>query len=197
MDIRAGYSLVVLDDVGFMEERHRDLIASVRSAVSARGGLLISLSAVGDGPYIPEILDRRGVDEGLTVHLYQSDPDAALDDREAWKASNPALGSIKQISYMESEARRVSVTVKDQSSFRALDLNQPATPGTETLVDLADWNQCVDRRSTKPRRRLLRRDRHGRIEVSHVRLTFLSEIPTARNDSGSSTPPGTETEGGG
>ena len=61
------------------------------------------MSATGFGPYIPEILERRDVDPGLTVHLYQADPDAAIDDREAWKASNPALGRIKQWSYMESK----------------------------------------------------------------------------------------------
>ena len=138
----AGYSLVVIDDIGFMEERHRDLIGTVRSAVSARAGLLLSMSATGFGPFVPEILERRG-DPSLAVHLHQADAGAALDDEAAWLAANPSLGRVKQWSYMRSESRRVQTSVKDQATFRAYDMNQTAQPETETLVPADAWARCV------------------------------------------------------
>ena len=139
----AGYSIALVDDLGFLEERHRDLIASLRSAVSARAGLFLSMSAYGYGPYIPEIMERSGVDPGLVAHLYQCDPNAALDDQDAWRASNPALGRVKAMSYMISESRRVQISTKDQAAFRALDMNQLAQPDTETLVPADAWLRCV------------------------------------------------------
>ena len=132
----------MIDDIGFMEERHRELIGSVRSAVSARAGLLLSMSATGFGPFVPEIVERRG-DPALAVHLHQADPDAALDDEAAWLAANPSLGRVKQWSYMRSESRRVQTSVKDQATFRAYDMNQVAEPGTETLVPADAWLRCV------------------------------------------------------
>ena len=59
--------------------------------------------------------------------------------RKPW---NQGAG-IKSIDYMRSEARRVAVTRSDESSFRALDLNQPATPGSEMIFSLAEWQACV------------------------------------------------------
>ena len=44
---------------------------------------------------------------------------------------------------MESESRRVSVTVSDESSFRALDLNQPVSPTAEMIFSVSDWLKCV------------------------------------------------------
>lgn len=138
----AGYSLIVIDDLGFMSERHRDLIGTVRSAVSARAGLLLSMSATGFGPFVPEILERRG-DPALAVHIHQAHPDAAIDDESAWLAANPSLGRVKQWSYMRSESRRVQTSVKDQAAFRAFDMNQTAQPETETLVPADAWARCV------------------------------------------------------
>ena len=98
---------------------------------------------LGDGPFVPEILKRDG-DPGLAIHLHQAPEDCALDDEKAWAAANPGLScGIKRRSYMESESRRVSVTVSDESSFRALDLNQPISPTSEMIFSLSDWLRCV------------------------------------------------------
>ena len=138
----AGYDLAIIDEIGLLKERDRDLVASMRSSVSAKDGKFIALSVFGSGPYIPEILERRG-DPALAIHLYAAPPTATLDDEEAWAAANPGLKSgIKSAAYMKSEARRVKVTTSDQLSFRALDLNQPANPAAEMLVALDDFMAC-------------------------------------------------------
>ena len=108
----------------------------MRSAVSAKAGKFLSLSVHGDGPFIPEILERKG-SAGLAVHHYHAPEGCALDDEAAWDAANPGIkAGIKSIDYMRSEARRVAVTRSDESSFRALDLNQPAKPGSEMIFSL-------------------------------------------------------------
>ena len=153
----AGFDLSLIDEIGLLTERDRDLVNGMRSAISARNGRFVSISVHGSGPFIPEIIARRG-DKALAIHLYQASEKSDLGDLEAWRASNPGLCThaverpckdgdpecgIKFIEYMRDEARRVSVTTFDQPSFLALDLNRPATPGTISLVPLDEWIACV------------------------------------------------------
>ena len=138
----AGFDLAIVDELGLLKERDRDLVASMRSSVSARDGRFVSLSVFGSAPFIPEILERRG-DRGLVVHLFQAPSKSRLNDEAAWRAANPALAAgIKSATYMADEARRVAVTTSDQASFRALDLNRPAVPSTELLVSVDDFLDC-------------------------------------------------------
>ena len=139
----AGYDEAIIDELGLMAEKHRPLVASLRSSVSARSGRFMALSVHGDSPFIPEILARRA-DPGVAVHLFQPAPDCALDDEAAWHAANPGLAAgIKSIDYMRAEARRVISTPSDQASFRALDLNQPGSPSREMVCSPSDWSACV------------------------------------------------------
>ena len=123
----------------------------MRSSVSAKGGKFLSLSIHGDGPFVPEILGRKGA-PGLAIHHYAAAADCALDDSTAWRAANPGLGSIKSIDYMRAESRRVIATPSDQASFRALDLNQPGSPSKEMVCSPSDWAACVVPAETLPAR---------------------------------------------
>ena len=114
----------------------------MRSAVSARAGRFIGLTVHGSGPFVPEILKREG-QQGLAIHHYVSKPDCDLDDQDAWKAANPGLGIVKELSYMKQEAARVAATPADESSFRALDLNLPMEPGEEVILTPADLKNRV------------------------------------------------------
>ena len=139
-----GWDLSVCDEIGLMHEKHRELVNSLRSSVSARGGRFMALSVWGDGPFCGEIVQRRDA-PGVAVHLHQpASEDCALDDEAAWHAANPGLAAgIKQRSYMVSESRRVLATPSDQASFRALDLNQPGSPSREMVCSPSDWAACV------------------------------------------------------
>ena len=115
----------------------------MRSSVSAKAGKFAALSVHGFAPFVPEILERKGA-AGLAVHHYRAPEGCELDDEAAWDAANPGIkAGIKSIDYMRSEARRVAVTRSDESSFRALDLNQPAKPGSEMIFSLSEWESCV------------------------------------------------------
>ena len=138
----SGYDLAIVDELGLLEERDRPLVNGLRSSVSAKAGRFISLSVRGSSPFVPEILKRRG-DRALRVHLFEAPKGAALDDEAAWHASNPGLAlGLKSMQYMRDESRRVTATVADQSSFRALDMNQAVDPAASMLVSLSDWQAC-------------------------------------------------------
>ena len=147
-----SYDLSIIDEIGLLEERNRGLVNSMRSAVSAKAGKFLSLSVRGSGPFVPEILERKGA-AGLAVHHYHAPEGCSLADESAWDAANPGLGcGIKSRDYMRSEAARVSVTRSDEASFRALDLNQALAPGSEMIFSLAEWEACVvDEAALPPR----------------------------------------------
>ena len=139
----SSYDAAIVDELGLLAEKNRDLVSSMRSSVSAKAGKFLALSVHGAGPFVPEIIKRRG-EPSLALHLYQSDADCHLDDEKAWHDSNPGLAvGIKSIEYMRAEARRVLATPADQASFRAFDLNQPQDPGSEMIFALSDWKACV------------------------------------------------------
>lgn len=138
----SGFDLSIIDELGLLAERDRELVAGMRTATSAKDGRFLALTIHGSGPFVGEILDRRG-EPGLAIHHHAADPDAKLDDPQAWKAANPGLGTIKSLSYMESEARRVLATPGDQQHFRAHDLNVPASPTVELICGLDDWKACL------------------------------------------------------
>ena len=140
----SGFDLAIVDEIGLLEERNRDLVNGLRSSVSARDGKFLSLSVFGSGPFVPEILERHIQGEAaLRVHLYQADADAALDDEAQWHKANPGLScGVKSLSYMRDEAARVATTLADQPSFRALDLNIPGSPDKAMLVAVRDWLLC-------------------------------------------------------
>ena len=138
----AGFDLAVFDEIGLTRPRDRELVNSLRSSVSARNGRFLSLSVRGTSPFIPEILERRG-DPALAIHEYVAPDDCEIDDPLAWAAANPGIAcEIKQASYMADEARRVAVTISDEASFRAFDLNQAVEPMKEMVCAVSDLQAC-------------------------------------------------------
>ena len=141
----SGFDDSIIDELGLLDERHRDLVNGMRTAISARDGRFLALSIFGFGPFVPEIIERRE-DPAVAVHLYQAPEGSALDDGEAWHKANPGLkAGIKSLSYMQDESRRVLSTTggPDQSSFRAMEMNLPATPGAELIVPFSEWEACL------------------------------------------------------
>ena len=139
----SGFDESVIDELGLLSERNRELVNGMRSATSARDGRFMALSIMGDAPFTREIVERQH-DPAVAVHLYQPDPDCEIDDVRAWHAANPGLkAGIKSLAYMQDEARRVLASPADQASFRAHDLNLPQDPGRTMICSLTDWKACL------------------------------------------------------
>ena len=138
----SGYDDALIDELGLLDEKHRELVSGMRSAISARDGRFIALSIQGAAPFTKEMIDRAA-QPGIAVHHYAAPESCDLDDESAWHAANPGLAvGIKSMTYMQDEARRVALTPADQNAFRAYDLNQPQSPSRVLLCDPADWAAC-------------------------------------------------------
>lgn len=134
----SGFDLVLFDETGLTQERDRELLAGLRSSISARAGRVIHLSVRGASPLYREILENPAT----VAHVYAAPDDCALDDRGAWAAANPGLGTIKQLSYMENEVERLKAVPSDENTFRAFDLNQKLDPSQTMICKPDDLRAC-------------------------------------------------------
>ena len=134
----SGYDLVIFDETGLAPLRARDLLAGLRSSVSARGGRIRHISIRGDSELFGEILDNPAV----VSHVYAAPDDCEIDDEAAWRLANPGLGTIKSLQYMRDEVERIKGVASDEPSFRALDLNQAISPTREMVCTPDDLRAC-------------------------------------------------------
>ena len=134
----SGFDLVIVDETGLMPERSRELLAGLRSSVSAKGGRTMHISVRGDSPLYREILNNPAV----VSHVYAAPEGCELDDTSAWIAANPGLGGIKSLSYMKAEVERIRGAPGDENSFRAYDLCQALDPTREMILSPDDLRAC-------------------------------------------------------
>ena len=134
----SSFDLVIVDETGLLPERSRELLAGLRSSVSAKGGRIIHISVRGDSPLFAEVL----ANPANACHVFAAPDGCALDDRAAWHAANPGLGTIKQIGYMAHEVNRIRGAPTDEPSFRAFDLNQELSPTREMILSPDDLRAC-------------------------------------------------------
>ena len=120
----SGFDVVLCDETGLFPIRARDLLAGLRSSVSARNGKIRHISIRGDSSLFREILENPAV----VSHVYSAPAECKIDDEAAWRAANPGLGTIKSLDYMRAEVERVAGVPSDEPSFRALDLNLALSP---------------------------------------------------------------------
>ena len=134
----SSFDLVVVDETGLMPERSRELLAGLRSSVSAKDGRTVHISVRGDSPLYAEVLNNPAV----VAHVYMAPDGCKLDDEAAWRAANPGLGAVKSIVYMRNEVERIRGAPGDEPSFRAFDLNQPLSPTREMICSPDDLRAC-------------------------------------------------------
>ena len=134
----SSFDLVIVDETGLMPERSRDLLAGLRSSVSAKGGRVVHISVRGDSPLYGEIL----ANPATVAHVHAAPEGCTLDDESAWHAANPALGTIKSLAYMRAEVERIRGAPGDENSFRAYDLCQALDPTREMICSPDDLRGC-------------------------------------------------------
>ena len=138
----SGYDLVIVDETGLFPLRARDLLAGLRSSVSARAGKIRHISIRGDSELFREILENPAV----VSSVFAAADDCEIDDAAAWAAANPGLGTIKSIGYMREEVARVagvaeridgrSLADASDAAYQAGDLARAAELSREPNVHL-------------------------------------------------------------
>ena len=139
----SGFDLVVVDELGLLHERDRELIAGLKSSTSARNGRFIAISIYGSAPFIPEMIERAG-DPQVSIHAYVPEQTADPTDPETWAQGNPGLGTIKPVEYMQDRARISGTNPSDFAFFRSEDCNIPGSPSLEMICTPSDWKRITD-----------------------------------------------------
>ena len=134
----SGYDLCLVDETGLFPLRARELLAGLRSSVSARNGKIRHISIRGDSILFREILDNPST----AGRVYAAPDGCDIANEAAWRAANPGLGTIKSLDYMRAEVARVRGAPSDEPSYRAYDLNQALSPTREAVCTPADLDAC-------------------------------------------------------
>ena len=121
--------LAILDEAGQVKGPQDDFIDAITTAQGAHEEpLLIAIStqAPTDADLFSVWLDdaERSEDPSIVSHVYTAPEGCELDDREAWKAANPALGLFRSLRDVEEQAAQAQRMPASENTFRVLTLNQ-------------------------------------------------------------------------
>ena len=121
--------LAILDEVGQVKGPQDDFIDAITTAQGAHEEpLLIAIStqAPTDADLFSVWLDdaERSEDPSIVSHVYTAPEGCELDDREAWRAANPALGLFRSLRDVEEQAAQAQRMPASENTFRVLTLNQ-------------------------------------------------------------------------
>jgi phage terminase large subunit-like protein len=135
--------LAILDEVGQVKGPQDAFIDAITTAQGAHEKpLLIAIStqAPTDADLFSIWLDdaERSGDPAIVSHVYTAPEDCALDDEEAWKAANPAIGLFRSRRDVEEQAAQALRMPSAENTFRVLTLNQRVNM-VSAFVSAAVW----------------------------------------------------------
>lgn len=139
--------LAILDEVGQVRGPKSDFIDAITTAQGAHETpLLIAIStqAANDSDLFSVWLDdaETSKDPHIVSHVYSAPKTAALDDRKAWKAANPALEIFRSISDVERQAEEAMRMPSNENTFRNLTLNQRVST-VSPFMSRSVWESCA------------------------------------------------------
>lgn len=122
-------TLAILDEVGQIRGPQDDFVDAITTSQGAHAEpllLAISTQAPNDNDLFSIWLDdaETSKDPHIVSHVYAAKKDCALDDREQWKAANPALGTFRSLKDVEEQSAKAKRMPSAESTFRNLILNQ-------------------------------------------------------------------------
>ncbi len=142
-DARKAHGLApsfwVADEVA--QWRSRELWDNLATGMGKRAqalGVTISTQAADDLHFFSELLDAEP-DPTVYVQLHAAPKDCALDDPEAWRVANPALGVFLNEDQFADAAARAVRSPSFEPSFRLLNLNQRVA-AEGRFIEQADWD---------------------------------------------------------
>ena len=121
--------LAILDEVGQVKGPVDPFVEAITSSQGAYSNpLLIAIStqAPTDADMFSTWIDsyRAAPDPRIVCHVYEAPADGALDDKKAWAAANPALGTFRSVADVEKQCKAAMEMPANEPGFRNLILNQ-------------------------------------------------------------------------
>lgn len=140
--------LAILDEVGQVKGSQDDFIDAITTSQGAHDEpLLIAIStqAPTDADLFSKWLDdaEMSQDASIVSHVYTAPEDCDLDDPEAWKAANPALGLFRSQRDVAEQAAQAKRMPSSENAFRVLTLNQRVNM-VAAFVSASVWKQGID-----------------------------------------------------
>lgn len=142
-DARKAHGLAgsfwVADEIA--QWRSRELWDNLATGMGKRAqalGVTISTQAADDLHFWSEFLDAEPT-PSTYVQLHAAPADCALDDRDAWRAANPALGHFLNEDQFEDAAKRAMASPSFEASFRLLQLNC-RIDAEDRFIPAHDWD---------------------------------------------------------
>lgn len=140
-------ALAILDEVGQVKGPRDDFVEAIVTAQGAYDDALllaISTQAPTDGDLFSQWIDdaRKSEDPRIVSHVYSAPVECELNDKEGWKAANPALGLFRSETELANYAERAMRSPADENSFRWLYLNQRVA-GESPFISPSVWKSCA------------------------------------------------------
>jgi phage terminase large subunit-like protein len=138
--------LAILDETGQVRGPHSDFVEAIETAQGAHENpllIVISTQAATDADLLSIWLDdaERSGDPRIVSHVYTTDKDYELDDRDGWEQANPALGLFLNEQELIDGAERAKRMPSYQATFRNLHLNQRISV-VNPFVSVDVWKSC-------------------------------------------------------
>lgn len=139
-------ALAILDEVGQVAGPRDEFVSAITTSQGAYDDpLLIAIStqAANDADMFSLWIDTQesSPDPRVVSHVYSAPPDCALDDKDAWKIANPALGKFKKLSDLEAASLLAMRIPSNEPEFRNFSLNQ-RVERTSPFVSKQTWEDC-------------------------------------------------------
>jgi len=138
--------VAILDEVGQVKGPYDAFVEAIETSQGAHDSpLLIAIStqAATDADLFSVWIDdaESSEDDTIVCHLYTAPEDCDLEDPEAWKAANPALGVFRNERDVEKFAKRAVRVPTSSNTFRWLFLNQRVDINAP-FVSKEVWKSC-------------------------------------------------------
>lgn len=138
--------LAILDEIGQICGPKNDFVDAITTAQGAHEApLLIAISTqASDNADLFSIwLDdaEKSGDSRIVSHVYAAPEGAELDDPEAWRAANPALGTFRNLDDVKQQAAEAKRMPSVEATFRNLCLNQRVAV-TSPFMSRSVWESC-------------------------------------------------------
>lgn len=137
---------VLFDELGSVRGPRSDFAEALFSAQAAYENpltFIISTQAASDTDLLSVLIDdaRASQDPRVVCHVYDAPKDCALDDEDAMRAANPAVGVFSSFEDLKHSAEQAMRMPSSEPAHRNLRLNQRCEVGNP-FVSRSVWESC-------------------------------------------------------
>lgn len=143
-------SLLIVDELHVVTEAVWEAVTSVSGKRPESLVLAISTPATSADSIMWKLVEhgREGTDSSFTLREFSAPDGCALDDREAWKVGNPALGD-----FLSEDGLLAASRTLREPAFRQLRLGQ-WVKGSEAWLPFGSWD-ALQKREVAPGMRVV------------------------------------------